>query len=226
MEHERVLVRNGGAPQPRATHATSRSGKTWSTCPGHAAFALGSSLPPYRHARSPALVADCESSDEDVEGDVVSPACDPAGPASRFVSCELSFNLGSSVKRDEIAFGFDGTTTVDGDRPDFLIFEDAFLIEELGEVGVGNDGVTWATFSCHKDAHPYTGCAGWNPVPSHLEHGASPFNPAMGGGDPFDLADVGLLGVVRRGPRHKQLWKRRFRGLRLDAAAVIQPSEP
>jgi hypothetical protein len=35
-------------------------------------------------------------------------------------------------------------------------------------------------------------CAGWHPVYSSPGNGISPVDPSVAGGDPFDLADVGL----------------------------------
>jgi hypothetical protein len=132
----------------------------------------------------------------------------------------------------EIAFGFGGGGISDGDGPDFLVFENAFQVggnathvfAELGEVSVSEDGERWVTFPCKKDAYPYTGCAGWNPVLSSPGNGVSPLDPTRAGGDPFDLADVGLT--------HARFVKVRDisnygaadnAGFDLDGAAVIHP---
>jgi len=100
----------------------------------------------------------------------------------------------------EITVGFGGGSIVDGDGPDFVVFENPFFVngnptdifKELGEVSVSEDGVTWVAFPCAQTAYPYTGCAGWHPVISNPANGISPFDPAKAGGDPFDLADIGV----------------------------------
>jgi hypothetical protein len=78
-----------------------------------------------------------------------------------------------------------GTEIIDGPGPDLLVFENPFYIgcdpakgvyAEPGEISVSDDGSVWATFPCASTSPPYGWCAGWRPD-----------------GDPFDLADVGLL---------------------------------
>ena len=66
------------------------------------------------------------------------------------------------------------------------------LYAEPGEVSVSEDGVTWKTYPCTATAFPYGACAGWRPVYSTPQNGISPVDPKVSGGDPFDLADVGL----------------------------------
>jgi hypothetical protein len=87
-----------------------------------------------------------------------------------------------------------GTDIVDGPGPDLLVFENPFYIgcdpkngvyAELGEISVSEDGVAWATFPCVAGGPPYGSCAGWHPV-------SDTANAAAPGGDPFDLADVGV----------------------------------
>ncbi|MFT3772817.1 MAG: hypothetical protein QM820_46105 [Minicystis sp.] len=193
-------------------------------------------------------------------------ACDPDAPASRFISCVLSFTPGPGAghgqstypaiiegppvgegtgkgsldalslgRGGEIAFGFGGGSIVDGEGPDFVIFENAFLVggdphsvfKELGEVSVSDDGVTWVTFPCQKDAYPFTGCAGWNPVLSNPANGLSPFEPEKAGGNPFDLADVGLSSARFIKIRDiSNYGSADTAGFDLDAAAVIHPAEP
>jgi hypothetical protein len=100
----------------------------------------------------------------------------------------------------EIVLGFDHEI-VDGPGADFVVFENAFMVpgveerywEELGEVSVSDDGETWTTFPCDPlGARPHLGCAGWNPVYANRENGLSPLDPRVAGGDPFDLAMVGV----------------------------------
>jgi hypothetical protein len=146
-----------------------------------------------------------------------------------------SLDVLSLGRGGEIAFAF-GSDIVDGDGPDFVIFENAFdytlpggsdasVFAELGEVSVSQDGETWTTFPCQSRTSPFTGCAGWNPVLSSPENGIDPLDPAKAGGDPFDLADVGL-------DRARYVKIRDISdygggdsaGFDLDAAAVIHPS--
>jgi len=111
-----------------------------------------------------------------------------------------SLDVLSLGKSGEIVLGFGGNAIVDGDGVDLLVFENAFYVggdpdkifKELGEVSVSEDGSTWVPFPCHSDAAPYDGCAGWHPVLANPDEGISAFDPAVAGGDPFDLADVGL----------------------------------
>ncbi|MCL2723402.1 MAG: cell surface protein [Polyangiaceae bacterium] len=101
----------------------------------------------------------------------------------------------------EIVLGFAPNAIVDGPGVDFIVFENPFWINgnpdypaaELGEVSVSEDGVTWKVFPCTPTpSPPYGECAGWHPVFSAPGNGISPIDPNVAGGDPFDLADVGL----------------------------------
>ena len=102
----------------------------------------------------------------------------------------------------EVVLGFGDQRIIDGPGPDLVVWENPFWISgdpanpfaELGEVAVSEDGETWVTFPCDPSREEGfdPGCAGWRP---RLE-----FDPceveATGievlGGDPFDLADLGL----------------------------------
>jgi hypothetical protein len=103
-------------------------------------------------------------------------------------------------KGGEIVLGFGGNAIVDGDGVDFLVFENAFYVggdpekifKELGEVSVSEDGSSWTPFPCQVEVVPYEGCAGWHPVLANPEEGISAFDPEAAGGDPFDLADIGV----------------------------------
>ena len=99
-----------------------------------------------------------------------------------------------------------GHYVVDGPGPDFIVFENPFLIggdptnpfAEPGEVSVSEDGKTWSTFpcvgpfECDINGYPYGSCAGWHPIYSNPDNGISPFDPVAAGGDVFDLADIGV----------------------------------
>ena len=100
----------------------------------------------------------------------------------------------------EIVLGFD-REIVDGPGDDLVVFENAFMVpgveerfwEELGEVSVSEDGVTWVSFPCDpQGSRPHTGCAGWNPVYASPSNGLCPLDVRVAGGDAFDLATVHL----------------------------------
>ncbi|MDD9937534.1 MAG: cell surface protein [Myxococcales bacterium] len=108
----------------------------------------------------------------------------------------LSLGIGG-----EIVLGFGDRAIVDGDGPDFLVFENSFwpagdaeaVFAELGEVAVSPDGERWETFECGESAPgQYPGCAGWNPTLEYDPDTVVPLDPELTGGDPFDLAEVGL----------------------------------
>lgn len=103
----------------------------------------------------------------------------------------------------EIVVGFGDRAIVDAPGPDFLVFENPFFVQgdpaevwaELGEVSVSEDGERWVRFDC--DTTPtspgrWPGCAGWRPVLDYDASAMHPLEPALTGGDAFDLADVGL----------------------------------
>ncbi|MDB4937246.1 MAG: Cell surface protein [Labilithrix sp.] len=103
--------------------------------------------------------------------------------------------------KGEIVLGFEPNAIVDGPGVDFLVFENAFWAAgdpdhpaaELGDVSVSEDGVTWKTFPCTPGAGPtYGTCAGWHPVYSAPGNGISSIDPKEAGGDPYDLADLGV----------------------------------
>jgi hypothetical protein len=100
-----------------------------------------------------------------------------------------------------VTLAFEGNGIVDGPGVDFLVFENAFFVggdpehpyAELARVEVSEDGVEWRAFPCEPTAYPFGACAGWRPVfASSAEPSIDPTDPGAAGGDPFDLADVGL----------------------------------
>jgi hypothetical protein len=147
-----------------------------------------------------------------------------------------SLDVLSLGRGGEIAIGFGGGGIVDGDGPDFVVFENAFLVgtsddpavvfKELGEVSVSEDGSTWTTFPCASDAYPYTGCAGWRPVLANADNGIPATDPRAGG-DPFDLRDVGLASARYVKIRDiSNYGAADDAGFDLDAVAVIHPPPP
>jgi hypothetical protein len=151
-----------------------------------------------------------------------------------------------------IVVAFAPNAIVDGPGPDFIVFENPFWIAgnpsdvyaEPGEVSVSDDGTTWTTFACAPAsdpaaadgtgvAPPYGACAGWHVVYSTPKNGVSPLDPAVAGGDAFDLADVGVsharyVRIVDRtaeacpdaGPRPDT------NGFDLDAVAIVHAEKP
>lgn len=151
-----------------------------------------------------------------------------------------------------IVVSFAPNAIVDGPGVDFIVFENPFwtggnssdIYAEPGEVSVSEDGVTWHTFPCSPTidlqsplgtgvAPPYGQCAGWHVVYSNPGNGISPFDPSVSGGDPFDLADVGIM-VARyirivdktmedcpeSGPRPDT------NGFDLDAVSIVNAESP
>ena len=102
----------------------------------------------------------------------------------------------------EIILSFGEQTIVDGEGPDFIVWENAFWISgdpenpfaELGEVSVSTDGETWHVFPCEPDLEEgYDNhCAGWRPRLEYDPCVLVPLKPHEVGGDAFDLADLEL----------------------------------
>lgn len=126
-----------------------------------------------------------------------------------------------------------GVDAIDEPGADLIVFENAFYAsgnpaavwKELGEVSVSADGQQWATFPCEPKSLAESRCAGWHPVYSAPENGLSAFEPAVAGGDAFDLADVGVARA--RYVRIRDLTVAPTppaAGFDLDAVAVIHPA--
>lgn len=98
----------------------------------------------------------------------------------------------------EIVLRFDHVQIIDGPGKDFTVFENAFayriggkdkLYAEPGEVGVSRDGVEYIDFP--YDPTTLQGCAGVTPTNGDQP----PYEPALSGGDGFDLAEIGADSV-------------------------------
>lgn len=97
-----------------------------------------------------------------------------------------------------IVLRFDAPAICDRPGPDFIIFENAFhagssdgpLFVEVGVVAVSEDGIDFVELP--YDAQSFAGLAGKAPVYSNPTNGIDPTDPAVAGGDAFDLAAVGL----------------------------------
>jgi hypothetical protein len=159
-------------------------------------------------------------------------------------------SLGSGGR---IVVGFDPNAIVDGPGPDFVVFENPFWVggnsndiyAEPGEVSVSDDGETWYIFPCTPTvdpqsalgtgtAPPYGACAGWHVVYSTPQNGISPFDPSAGGGDPYDLADVGLkharfvriVDMTEEACPDAGSEKPTTNGFDLDAIAILHAEQP
>ncbi|MFY2562711.1 cell surface protein [Corallococcus terminator] len=130
----------------------------------------------------------------------------------RFPSIVLGPPVGSGLDSgslDVLSLGKSGSVTLrftdiavmDGPGVDLLVFENAFLVAggpraftERAKVSVSDDGVQWFEFPCAPSdaANNYPGCAGVRPVTANPAAGISATDPAVAGGDGFDLATVGL----------------------------------
>ena len=177
------------------------------------AIADGAPVPADAPATAPAFVTGVVSFDpgecagfnaSSLPGVVEGP---PAGGGSDHGSTDVvSLGVGGSI-----VVSFAPAAIVDGPGPDFIVFENPFWVAgnsddayaEPGEVSVSDDGVTWQVFPCApapdpQSAHgtgvapPYGKCAGWHVVWSSPTNGISPTDPAVAGGDAFDLADLGV----------------------------------
>lgn len=119
------------------------------------------------------------------------------GPPIGGGCCAGSLDVLSLGDGGEIVLGFD-VAIVDEPGVDFVVFENAFeysndnVLAEPAEVSVSDDGVTWTPFPCTATTPPYGTCAGWRPVYATAESPIDPRDPSRAGGDPFDLAAIGV----------------------------------
>jgi hypothetical protein len=116
--------------------------------------------------------------------------------------CQGSLDVTSLGEGGFVIVEFDGNVIRDGDGPDFIVFENAFVpsgaeasavFAEVGSVSVSQDGVEWLSFPCTADEYPFGDCAGWHPVLSNPDAAEiSAFDPETAGGDAYDLAELDL----------------------------------
>jgi hypothetical protein len=124
------------------------------------------------------------------------------GPPRGGLCCGGSLDVTSLGDGGWVVLEFENNVIVDGDGPDFLIFENAFVpsdappesvFAELGEVSVSQDGETWFTFPCTAESYPFGDCAGWHATFANVDtNSVDPTDPSVAGGDPFDLSELGL----------------------------------
>ncbi len=124
------------------------------------------------------------------------------GPPKGAGAINGSFDVVTLGNGGSITLGFAPSSIVDGPGPDFIVFENAFYISgdpsapyaELASVEVSDDGQHFAAFPCTASEAPYESCAGFHPVYANPEENAiDATDPAVAGGDAFDLADLGLV---------------------------------
>jgi hypothetical protein len=125
-----------------------------------------------------------------------------------------------------IVLEFTDIGLVDGPGVDLIVFENAFAgWAETGVVAISDDGETWAEWPCDAanvdDGYP--GCAGFANVWSTPDNGIDPTDPAVAGGDPFDLADLGVESgrFVRIRDSGANSYAGTSGGFDLDAVAIV-----
>lgn len=148
------------------------------------------------------------------------------GPPSGGGDSQGSLDVLSLGKSGLIELEFTDLVAVDGPGVDLLVFENGFTgFLETGAVAVSDDGATWHEFPCAAALDGgSTGCAGVQPVFANPAQGVSGTDPAVAGGDGFDLAAVGLARA--RFVRVTDSGANRFYGgpgggFDLDALAVV-----
>ena len=112
-------------------------------------------------------------------------------------STSQSLDVVSLGDGGSITIAFTDNQIVDGPGADFTIFENVFIpantttpFTEAGVVAASADGVTYFTF---PHGPGLTGVAGITPVFANADTNTiDPRDPAVSGGDSFDLAAVGL----------------------------------
>ncbi len=117
------------------------------------------------------------------------------GPPLGGGCCTGSTDVVSLGNGGSIVMGFGPWSIVDGPGPDFVVFENAFegpqgIFAEVATVEVSSDGESWTAFPCTATQPPWGSCAGYHPV--LLDGDPGVLAPETSGGDPFDLADLGL----------------------------------
>ena len=140
----------------------------------------------------------------------------------------------------ELTLHFDDPAIVDGPGPDFIVFENPLPVGDMtfaepARVLVSADGLAWHAFPCDPaNDRPPLGCAGVAQVFAGPDNMIDPGDPALAGGDAFDLADLGLakiryirlldVGVAYHGSR---IWcGGGGGGFDLDAIAVVHGNAP
>jgi hypothetical protein len=154
------------------------------------------------------------------------------GPPRGRGKLEPSDHVLSLGKGGKIILEFVDNEVFDGEGPDFIVFENAFLkapgddpasgFFELAKVAVSADGKEWKEFPF--DHLTRKGCAGHHPVLANPdENDIDPTDPDKAGGDAFDLKDVGLTMIrfVRITDLDNAIGGEGTMGFDLDAVAAV-----
>lgn len=144
------------------------------------------------------------------------------GPPHGMGDTAGSLDVVSLGQGGTIVVAFDDVMAVDGPGPDLLVFENAFKgFTESGQVAASADGVTWFAWPC--DPKTLLGCAGAHPVYAAPGNGISATDPAVAGGDGFDLAAIGLKSArfLRVTDTGANQYEGTSGGFDLDAVAVV-----
>lgn len=122
------------------------------------------------------------------------------GPPRGAGCCTGGLHVSSLGNGGYVVLEFENTVVVDGEGPDFIVFENAFefgtddVFAEVATVSVSGDGETYVDFPCTAMEPPWGACAGVGPVFAHEDDpDVDPLDPAVAGGDSFDLSEVGML---------------------------------
>lgn len=157
------------------------------------------------------------------------------GPPRGGGDVQGSLDVVSLGKGGEIVVGFSTNAVIDGPGVDFLVFENAFVVagsdvvfRELGEVSVSEDGMNWVAFPCDTTKPTEGSCAGRSVVYANPDTGVSALDPSVAGGDPFDLALVGLARArfVRIRDLSKGPAVAPSTGFDFDALAIVNAESP
>jgi hypothetical protein len=90
-----------------------------------------------------------------------------------------------------ISFSFQDLLITDEEGPDIIIFENPFVgWTEAGIAAASMDGEEWIEWPC--DLETLEGCVGTNPVLTHPDNCIDARDAELAGGDPLDLATIGL----------------------------------
>lgn len=151
------------------------------------------------------------------------------GPPHGGGSSMGSLDVLSLGQRGEIVLELTDLGVVDGPGVDLLVFENPFgNFAETGVVALSEDGLTWHEFPCDATnrAGGYPGCAGVKHVFSSPDNGLGATDPAVAGGDGFDLATLGVARArfVRIRDSGANSYGLTSGGFDLDAVAVVNGS--
>ena len=129
----------------------------------------------------------------------------------------LSLGEGGSI-----VFSFRDIDIIDGEGFDLIIFENPFVgWSEPAIASASMDGETWQEWPCNTET--YEGCVGVAPVLSHPDNCIDARDADLAGGDPLDLADIGMASA--RYIRIQDAAVTGPGGFDLDAAAAIHITE-